>query len=201
MTKSSPDSSPAGILAWQPPDLRTVAAPTPDGGGTVAGPSVEEAAYQRGYAEGQAAYAAARDHELGEVIAGARAASHGLESAADALRTQVATTVHALSIAIARHLVERELSQDAVGIQNLVNKALAMAPMSGPVLIRLHPLDLAAMQEIGGTTALATTAVELRWAADVGLSRGSCLVETSSSVIDGRVDRALLDLYERLGHE
>ncbi len=200
MTKSSPDARPAGVLAWQPPDLRHVGT-APVGGSVPAGPTPEEAAYQRGYAEGQMAYAEAREHELGEVMAGARAAVRALETAAEALRGQVATTVHALAVAIARHLVERELTQDPAGVQLLVGKALALAPMSGPVVVRLNPLDLSALQEIGGTAALATDAVELRWTGDATLSRGSCLVETASSVIDGRVDRALLDLYERLGHE
>ena len=47
--------------------------------------AVRRQAYQRGYAEGQMAYAEAREHELGEVMAGARAAVRGLETAADAL--------------------------------------------------------------------------------------------------------------------
>ena len=64
MTKSSPETTAAGVLAWQPPDLRTV--PAPSVGGVVsAGPTVEEAAFQRGYAQGQADYAEAREHELG----------------------------------------------------------------------------------------------------------------------------------------
>ncbi|MEI2719223.1 MAG: FliH/SctL family protein [Gemmatimonadales bacterium] len=200
MTKSSPDASTAGILAWQPPDLRTVSAPSV-GGLPAAGPTVEEAAFQRGYAQGQADYAEAREHELSHVVGGARAAVHALETAADTLRSQLATTVHALAIAIARHLVERELTQSPIDVQKLVEKALTLAPTSGPVVVRLNPGDLAALQEIGGTAALATTALELRWTGDATISRGSCLVETAASVIDGRVDRALLDLYERLGHE
>lgn len=200
MTKSSPEARAAGALAWHPPDLRTVPAPSVDGI-AVAGPTAEEAAYQRGYAQGQLDFAAAREHELGQVVGGAKAAVHALETAADTLRSQVATTVHALAVAIARHLVERELTQSPIDVARLVEKALALAPTSGPVVVRLNPGDLLALQEIGGTATLATSALELRWTADATISRGSCLVETAASVIDGRVDRALLDLYERLGHE
>ncbi|MEO5800774.1 MAG: FliH/SctL family protein [Gemmatimonadales bacterium] len=190
----------SGVREWLPPDLRMVSAHGIDGQ-TPSGPTLEEAAYARGWMEGQAAFAESSGRDLEASIGACRAAMRALEDASTGLRTELATTVHTLSLAVARHLLDREFAADPEQIHRLVGKALALAPVSGPVTVRLHPEDLAALQAIGGLDAMTPTAVDLRWIGDATLVRGGCVVEAPTSIIDGRIDRALLDLYERLGHE
>ncbi len=189
-----------GVREWLPPDLRMVAVPGVDGQ-VPSGPTPEEAAYARGWMEGQAAFAETSGRELDATIGACRAAMRALEDASSGLRTELASTVHTLSLAIARHLLDREFAADPEQIHRLVTKALTLAPVSGSVTVRLHPDDLAALQAIGGLDELTPTAVDLRWIGDATLVRGGCVVEAPTSIIDGRIDRALLDLYERLGHE
>lgn len=200
MTSSSPDVTNDTFASWLPPDLRTIAAPA-GADATPIGPTPEEAAYARGWAEGQAAFAEASAAEIEGALSAYRAAVRALEAAAGTLRGELATTVHTLSIAIARHLLDREFEADPTLMQRLVAKALMLAPLSGPVTVRLHPDDLAALQAIGGITESTNSAVDLRWTGDASLVRGGCVVEAPTSIVDGRIDRALLDLYERLGHE
>lgn len=193
-------TSRGNVREWLPPDLRMVAAPTGEGQLPL-GPTPEEAAYQRGWMEGQTEFNETAGRDVENTIMACRAAMRALEDAAAGLRTDLASTVHTLSLAIARHLLDREFAADPEQVHRLVAKALTLAPVSGSVTVRLHPEDLAALQAIGGLSDLTPGAVDLRWAGDASLVRGGCVVEAPTSIIDGRIDRALLDLYERLGHE
>jgi flagellar assembly protein FliH len=191
---------PEAIAPWHPPDLRTVAASAP-GEAAVAGPTLEEAAYERGYAAGRADAAAAQAVAERELQATLASAITALDRAAAALRARFTESVNALAVGIARHLVEREFTADPTLLEQLVARALVLAPLHGPVTLRLHPADLAALQQLPGVLRAVPTTVELRWSADPTLSRGSCLLEGPASVIDGRLDRALLDIHERLANE
>jgi len=151
--------------------------------------------------EGHAAAMAERDSEGAAAVAACQAAVHGMHETVMQLRAQVTSTVHALSVAIARHLVERELAQDPAAVQHLISKALTLAPMSGAVTVRLHPADLVALQALGALPEVPGIGVDLRWVPDDTVLRGGCLVESPTAIVDGRIDRALLDIYEQISHE
>ena len=151
--------------------------------------------------EGHTAAMSARDNELTDAISAWQAATRALGDTATRLRAQVAATVHALSVAIARHLVERELAADPAIVRQLVMRALHIAPMNGTLTVRMHPEDLDAITAAGGPGEVAGTGIDLRWTADDTLTRGSCMVEGPAAIVDGRLDRALLDIYERISHE
>lgn len=201
---SSPDPARSGaaveISPWQPPDLRTVAAGRA-AGAAPAGPTVEEAAYLRGVADARAAAAAEQASALEEARSATRAASDALERVAAALQARFTESVQALAIGIAWHLVERELTTDPSHLQQLVARALVLAPLGGPVTVRLHPDDLRQLRELPGVLEAVPAAVEVSWTADPAVRRGGCLLEGPASVVDGRIDRALLDIYERLSND
>ncbi|HEY4321479.1 MAG TPA: FliH/SctL family protein [Gemmatimonadales bacterium] len=169
------------------------------------GIGVNEAALQEahraGWMEGHAAAMAERAVAAEEMAAASQAAARALTDIGDRLRGQVATTVHALSVAIARHLVEREMSQDPTLLHELVKRALALTPMNGSVTVRMHPDDLAALTAAGGLKDVPDSGIEIRWLADLDISRGGCLVDGPHGIVDGRIDRALLDIYEQLSHD
>lgn len=201
---SSPDSArPAtatAISPWQPPDLRTVAA----GDATEAapaGPTVEEAAYQRGVVDARAAAAVEQATALEEARSATAAASTALERVAAALQARFTESVQALAIGIAWHLVERELTTDPSHLRQLVARALVLAPLGGPVTVRLHPEDFRQLRELPGVLEAVPPTVDVRWTADQAVRRGGCLLEGPVSVVDGRLDRALLDIYERLSND
>lgn len=198
---SSPDA-PRGrpaVATWRPPDLRTIA-----GGRTDAapiGPTLEEAAYQRGWDDARAEAAEAHAAALAEARAAVAAAASALERSAAALQVRFTESVHALAVGIAWHLVEREFAANPEYLQQLVARALVLAPLGGPITVRLHPADLEVLRGVDGIMNAVPDTVDLRWTADEAVRRGGCLLEGPTSVVDGRIDRALLDIYERLGSD
>ena len=109
--------------------------------------------------------------------------------------------MHALAIGIARHVVGVEFEADPQLVATLVARALAMAPLAGPVTLRLHPDDLEAIRDLPLIRDARPGTVELRWAADSSIVRGGCVLEGPTSVVDGRIDRIMLDIYERLAND
>lgn len=195
--KSSPEPRGATRHAtWMPPDLRLI---VPTLGAEPAGPSEEELAWQRGYAEGHAAARAEAEAELAGALDVVAAAASALDEGSARIRGQVATTVRALAVAVAKHLVEREVAEDPAIMEHLVTRALAQAPLASPLVVRLHTADLHALQESGALARCAVEHVELRWTPDATVSRGSVVVDGPAAIVDGRVDRVLLDLYEAIG--
>jgi len=150
---------------------------------------------------GHAAAMAERDAEAASALAACQAAVRAMHDTVAQLRGQVSSTVHALSVAIARHLVERELAQDPASVQHLITKALSLAPMSGAVTVRLHPADLRSLQSLGALPSPPGVGVDLRWVPDETVVPGGCLVESPTAIVDGRIDRALLDIYEQISHD
>jgi flagellar assembly protein FliH len=192
------------VAAWRPPELGDV--PAPDlGSGVSPTMGAHEVALQEahrtGWMEGHASAMAERAVASEEMAAASQAAANALNTIAERLQAQVATSINALSVAIARHLVEREMVADPQLLHDLVTRALALTPMSGTITVRMHPDDLAALNATGGVKPVSESDVEVRWLGDRDVSRGGCVVDGPHGIIDGRIDRALLDIYEQLGHD
>lgn len=196
MMTSSADAAPAEIAVWSMPELRA-AAP-----GTVAGQAAAAAdqAYDRGWAEGHAAALAEAERRVNTAVRTLEAAASGLDAAAFALQARLPSTVHALAVAIAQHVIGHEVAGDPELMNRLLTRAIALAPLGGQVTVRVHPDDLAALRAVGRMPE-ALESIELRWTPDPAIGRGGCLVETATSIVDGRLDRMLYDIYERLGHD
>lgn len=199
MTRSreDPSTSTREVAAWQAPDLRTVAAPSAE----ARGPTVEEAAYQRGWDEGREALQSDDAASLGRRLEALGTVQQALADSAELLQLRFTESVHALAIGVARHVVGEAFAADPTLVSDLVARALAMAPLHGPIIIRLHPTDLEAIRDLPVIREAAPTAVELRWVADTSIVQGGCVLEGPASVVDGRIDRIMLDIYERLSSD
>ncbi|HEY4100166.1 MAG TPA: FliH/SctL family protein [Gemmatimonadales bacterium] len=190
----TPPAAAPGVGAWHPPELGTLAAVNAD-------TSAAEDARRAAWLEGHTAAMAERDAQLSDALTALEAARRAMHETAERLGAHVTTTVHALSVAIAQHLVERELAADPALLQRLVTRALGLAPMNGTIIIRLNPADLVALTALGTVAEFAGTSVDLRWTSDESIHRGGCVVEGPAVIIDGRIDRALLDIYEQISHD
>ncbi|MHB0949591.1 MAG: FliH/SctL family protein [Gemmatimonadaceae bacterium] len=161
-----------------------------------------ERAYQRGLAEGRAQAEAE--------------GAHRIDSAAQALRTAVAQVrendakftgaleenLAAISVAIARHIIGREVNTDPAAVAVLVRRAVAEFPLDQPLRIRVHPADLALLTTARGPEGEPLAVVGARdvtWLADPRLARGGSIVEGRERIVDGRVDEALERVFRRLG--
>lgn len=158
-------------------------------------------AYEQGYEEGR---------RNGEIAEGARlrTALRAAEEALDELRAgevrwagTIEENVCALAVAVARHVIGRELEGDAGAVRELVRAALAEFPIDQPIRIRVNPSDLQAIQQ-GGEDVDGVLAVprerDARWLADPQVAPGGCIVEGRDRIVDGRVDTALERIYRRI---
>ena len=129
MTTSSPDRSPPAVAAWHPPDLGSITGTPAAMAANAAGEETRRVAWLDGHTSAMAE----RDAETRAAVAACQAAVQAMRDTSNQLHAQVASTVHALAVAIARHLLERELALDPTLVQQLVNRALTIAPMNGAV--------------------------------------------------------------------
>lgn len=164
-----------------------------------------EAAYARGFADGRAAgEAEGRRLEAARLVHGLRAVD-GLLAALEAEESvwlaALEENLVALAVAIAGHVIGREVKGDPQAIADLARRAIAEFPLDQPLRIRLNPQDLATISAVaseGGGPVPIAPGRNVRWIADPSIEPGGCVVEGRERIVDGRVDRALERIFRRL---
>jgi flagellar assembly protein FliH len=158
-------------------------------------------AYASGYEEGRLDGEIAEGVRLRNAIAAAEKALDEIRENEAAWQSCVQENIVALSIAVARHIVGRELHTDPETVAELVRRALTEFPIDQPVRIRVNPHDLSLISTFttpdGSPLPIAPNR-DVRWHADARLHPGGCIVEGRERIIDGRIDTALERLYRRL---
>jgi flagellar biosynthesis/type III secretory pathway protein FliH len=113
----------------------------------------------------------------------------------------VAENISALALAVARHIIGREVRAEPAVVAELVKRALAEFPIDQPLRVRVNPHDLSLLSR-PAPDATAPVAIapnrDVRWMADSRIQPGGCVVEGRERIIDGRVDTALERLYRQL---
>jgi flagellar biosynthesis/type III secretory pathway protein FliH len=160
-----------------------------------------EESYQRGYEEG-AAEVMQRDASLvRSALDAAEAAASQIMSAERGWSQTAQENLCALAVAIAKHVIGRELKGDPHAVAALARKAVALFPAEEAVRVRVNPQDLSvltlATSEDGGQIPVAPGR-DVTWVADAEIINGGCVVEGRHRVIDGRVDHALERIYQKL---
>ncbi len=158
-------------------------------------------AYAQGYEEGRAEGEEAEAARLAHAVRAAGDALEELRAGEVRWAGTIEENVCALAVAVARHVLGRELKEDPEAVAELVRRALAEFPVDQPLRVRVNPTDLAAitaLREPDGTPAAVTQGRDAHWLADPQVQPGGCLVEGRDRIVDGRVDTALERLYRRL---
>lgn len=159
-----------------------------------------EEARAAGYADGYADGAASEADRLRSGVAAAAAMLARLQEGESHWQTNVTENIAALAVAVACHVIGRELRGDAATVADLVRRALAEFPIDQPMRVRVHPADLALLSHAvpdGEALAIAPNR-DVHWMADGRVTPGGCVVEGRERIIDGRVDTALERVYRRL---
>ena len=178
-------------------DSRSELASAAEGRGSNAeGRDVAEA-YARGLADGRLAAEDAARERLRTAVEGAERALAELRAGEARWTGALEDNVCALAVAVARQIVGRELRGDAETVGELVRRAVQEFPVDQPLVIRVHPADLAMLSESGADADVASGRAA-RWLGDERVGRGGCVVEGRDRIIDGRVDTALERVYRRL---
>lgn len=97
-----------------------------------------------------------------------------------------------LAVCLAERIVRQELSRRPELAANVVREALQLATGHARVLLRLNPQDLALLQQgILPELARLVDAGEVQVLPDAAISRGGCMLESESLVVDGRLELQL----------
>lgn len=155
-------------------------------------------AYARGFADAQHAAHAAADARVSSALAALTGAIDAVNVHSAPWIANIQENVAALAVAVARHIVEREVSVDHTIVRDLVQRALTHFPIDQTITIRVHAEDAVTCSSAAMTDA-AGRLQDIRWIADPHIARGGCLVEGRERIIDGRVDTSLERAYRSIG--
>src|SRR5262245_49247664 len=138
--KSSSDQAQTPAVSrfalWPLPDLATgpkpSAAPPP---GAPAAPDPEQAAYKRGYDAGKADATEEASRTLKRAAGLLVSTAEALEAARLGVVRELEDSVYLLALAVARHLVIREVTTDPAVVRDLVRRGLESFPVGSRVEI------------------------------------------------------------------
>lgn len=159
----------------------------------------EAAAFARGRAEGVRDTRAVVDAELSKAVAAVNEAASMVKLHESRWIANAEENIAALAVAVARHIVQHEVTVDAGSIRGLVTRALVQLPVDQPITARLNPEDIASCGSLVTPDAAGRTP-DIRWVADPHILRGGCLVEGRERIIDGRIDTSLERVYRSIGN-
>lgn len=183
------------IARWDLPSVEGAPLPRPGAKGVnvMHLSAVEREAWQHGFKDGHVegvrkgeAELARRIADVDVKIAALEAIMGTLARPLDELDTEVETELTRLALAIAKHLVRRELKIDPAQIIGIIRSTVRLLPLSARnIRIHLHPDDAAIVRE-----KLARGSGEQEWqlAEDPLMARGGCRLTTDTSSIDARFE-------------
>lgn len=184
------DHEPAAARHQAPFDAETVAA---EHDAHLA--ALEREAFAKGFAQGERAGAEAASqrgeatlHRLTETL------NELMNVRTDMIRQTERQMVH-LALAIARRILQREVSLDPDLLLAMARVALERLGDSARVMVRLHPDDYAAA---GAARVADFTTSNVTVVADSRLSRGACRVESDMGLLDVGIDAQLQELGRAL---
>ena len=177
-------------------DLGTVSARSARG--IVVSPELIESARQEGYTAGfEEGYSAGYTHGIDDArrhveLLGQLVQQLGREADAFATRETTARAdiedqVVAVALQIAEVLVGHELAQPDGRGRDAIARALALAPVHGEVVARLHPADIALLGDPGELSPGRVMAI----VPDPSLSPGDCVIDVASCRVDARISAAI----------
>jgi flagellar assembly protein FliH len=183
---------------WDLPSVEGAAMPRPGAKGVnvMHLSLVEREAWQHGYKDGHVegvrkgeAELAKRIAEVDVKVAALEAILGTLARPLDELDATIETELTRLALAIAKHLVRRELKIDPTQIIGIIRHTLSLLPLSARnIRIHLHPDDAAIVRE-----RLARASGEQEWqlAEDPLMARGGCRLTTDNSSVDARFEASV----------
>lgn len=161
---------------------------------------IEADAFARGRAAGMQESAESAREQLMRVLQALTEATASVHAHEQRWLGNVEENLAAAAVTIARHLIHRELTAEPTVITDLVRRSLQQFPLERNITVRLHPDDLAIVQQAMLDEPEGSAAQrDLRWHADPHIVRGGCLVDGRERVLDGRLDTALERTYRALG--
>lgn len=181
---------------WAPVALDLSPPPPPPAAPTAPTPAPVELAFAEGHEAGRLEGERAEQARLRFAREAAEEALAAIHEGEARWAGAVEENICALAVAVARHIIAREVAADPTIVADLVRRAVDDFGIERGCRIRVHPQDHALLAADAEADPAADR--EARWVADPTVARGGCVVEGRERIVDGRVDTALERLYRRL---
>lgn len=166
----------------------------------------EEAAekVRQAYAEGQRRGEEAGKQEFAEHVASAETAvKQAAESVRQALEessARVEERIVGLAESVVRRILKREAWFDRDAVRRTLEEAFSALTDKEQVRIRLHPEDVAMLNEQSvGFLEQFEGIAQRELVADDAVDKGGCIVETDSQYVDATLDAQLERILDQLG--
>lgn len=159
---------------------------------------LEADAYARGVQDAERAARSASDARMASALSALGESIASVQLHVTRWTANTEENVAAIAIAVARHIVEREVTVDHTIVRDLVQRALSQFPLDQTITVRLHPDDAATCSSAAVADGSGRVK-DVRWVSDANIIRGGCLVEGRERIIDGRVDTSLERAYRSIG--
>lgn len=158
----------------------------------------EQAAYERGWRDGETALNAQILHQRNATIELQRGVLESLSKALPQVAHEAESALIDLALESARKIVAG-MPVDAALVETTVREALRQTEDTAEILIQLHPEDLALLRENEAKilNGLPETG-PLRFASSSEISRGGCLIQTRFGLIDARRETKIEQLRQSI---
>ena len=161
----------------------------------------EEQAYERGCDDASQLERVRADALCATALEAVSRAVNHLDAIAGEFGRDRERDLQGLAIAIARNIVQHELTIDPLRVGELVRRALDLLPLDHTLELRLSPEDLRTLAPSLEGLSPEGRQVKIQWVGDPSIDRGGFIIETPHRIVDGRTDIALRALYDRFDHE
>jgi len=158
--------------------------------------SVEKEAYEKGFAQGEKAGMELGEKRFDSVIKSFSEALEGVRRLKEELFQKSEQEMVELVLAIARRIVQKEVSIDKKIILSMIKSALNFVADQEEIKVRLNPSDLEfATQHKGEVT---EGMRNLTFEGDEEIPRGDAIIESNRGIIDCGVEKHLQKVEEDL---
>ncbi len=187
--------------AWMLPEISDASKPVEKGASLTAREtravenalnSIREKAYQEGFNKGQQDGVASGQQQNEQVVKSLNSILNALATPLKYVDEALEEELVNLAVSIAKQIVRRELKTDPEQIVAVVKESLLFLPSSAEnVRVYLNPDDAELVRKI-----MPVNASERKWTImdDPVLSRGSCKVETDSTVVDASFESRIASI-------
>ncbi len=166
---------------------------------------IQREAFEKGFSQGERAGREMAERAMGESMRALEKAVAQWDLILEDRKGEIASEVVRLALAVARKILQREVSLDKALVLNVVKAALAKARVREDVIIRVNPMDMESISEAKAELLRELEEVRsIRVEADESVERGGALVECSMGELDLRLERQFREIeqaFERLLEE
>ncbi len=161
--------------------------------------AIERDAYEKGFAAGEKAGFEFGRQKADAIFRSLAQIVEELEGFRERLLTETEKDVVRLSLAIARKVIDLELSVREDIVLNAVKTAIEFTGKATNVVVRLNKDDMETIKKyVPELEQYSVEAKKIVLREDPSVSRGGCIVETENATIEHTIEGALREIEERL---